>query len=139
MKDTHWHTPFRTGVELLDTHHRRLSQFSRDIQQATMADDALGKLRLIEELYEYASRHLAEEEALMRHHHYPLNRSNNHKDLHASFLARIHLHAVHARRGEDITGTLLHELRNWIANHVEREDKALAPYFGKLPQPRLAG
>ncbi len=127
-----WSEDLALGVAQIDQQHRELFQWFEVVLAACRQGQGRSRLvELHEFLADYAERHFADEEALMRTKGYPL--LDEHLAQHAKFRAQMaSLSAILAVQGPSIA--LLVEtnqkVMGWLVEHIRKIDRALAAHLG---------
>lgn len=141
-----WREQMSVGHVLIDQDHRFLVCLLNTIELAMRSGVGVDDIKhLLKELAEYADQHFAREEALMEKAKYP--RYEEHKGHH--FDLRMQFTQIEAQFSDAYKGEKLDEeasqqlaglLRNWLINHVLKEDLLMKPMFvgGKLAQSTTA-
>jgi len=143
MEFTGWDESYSVGHPRMDEDHRKLFRVIADLKLAMASNDVLlefnAEWEVAERLVDYASMHLAEEEATMAAVGYPdLDR---HKELHRFFMSKV----VELEEGMRVGGEtpslekLCSFLENWLASHILGEDQKYEPYVKgtAIPVPAL--
>ncbi len=129
-----WDMSLETGIESVDAQHRRLFELASDLDLAieglACGDDPVGDA--VYALTEYCVEHFADEEALMEGSGYP--DLEPHREAHRILTARTMKITTRYFNGEEIAPTELAPfVVDWLKNHIEREDKAFAAHFKRVP------
>jgi len=126
-----WNKSLETGDALVDEQHKEIFRL---VQQVLDADTFTNPKEKIETamgfLSDYAVRHFASEEALMRECNYP--EYNNHKGLHDNFVKEvIAFIGRYAVEGDSIsiTDTINNFVLEWLKDHIMGHDKAMAEFY----------
>ena len=127
-----WSEDLAIGVAQIDQQHREL--FRRFEMVLEACRQGQGRSRLVELhqfLADYAERHFADEETLMRVKGYP--RLAEHMAQHAKFRAQMaSLNAILTVQGPSIA--LLVEtnqkVMHWLVEHIRKTDRALDAHLG---------
>jgi hemerythrin-like metal-binding protein len=124
-----WSSYFFVGVETLDVQHRRLFDIMDELDVA-MKDGQAGGVagRLLDELLEYTRVHFSTEETMMRTAKYA--GFARHRDLHTELAGQVKEYLARERSGDSsVQAELLHFLREWLADHIQREDRAFGVWL----------
>ena len=132
-----WRPDFESGIEILDTQHKKLFRICRDMEQMLrvncmgVTDKQL--LDLVCELREFAGYHFYEEEKMMDLCEYPDSDSKSHKEQHAAFLQRImQINIPELKQSpEKVLRAVQIELQNSVPIHILKEDLKLSAYVIK--------
>ena len=122
-----WDSTFDVGVPVIDSQHRRIVDYINQLHRATEGRDKAAVVDVLEQLVEYTVAHFGFEEAMQEQGGYPHREA--HKKSHESFARKIHGYQERCESGEDVADKLLEELRQWLINHIQKEDADFAPYL----------
>ncbi|MDR3739023.1 MAG: bacteriohemerythrin [Terracidiphilus sp.] len=117
-----WSSKYSVGVQSMDSQHTILFGILNDLHDAMMK----GKARtvageLLRKLANYADEHFAAEEALMASAGY--SNLAQHRILHRDLTKEVEEFVARYERGESTLNLhLLNFLRDWLTNHIEKED-----------------
>ncbi len=117
------------GIVSIDQQHRKIVNYINELDVAIHGKDGRSVSDVLDELVDYTISHFSFEEFLMQHGEYPA--FDNHRKVHESFRGRIRHYQERVERGEDISRELLKDLKVWLTNHIQRDDKDYAPYVLK--------
>ena len=126
-----WRSQFSVGNDLIDSDHQYLLEIINKAEVSLQAVNAIELSRLLDELSKYASSHFEREELLARAVGYPkadqLNLSHNLlTDQMTKF--RDELGDTWTQAGVKAFTTFL---RDWLINHVIKEDMLMKPWLIK--------
>ncbi len=129
-----WDESMRTGDDTADAQHRELIRQVNLLMAAMSRSEAASQLEpLLKFLADYVVRHFKHEESCMEKFHCPATEIN--KAAHAEFLKKFASFreqlATHSQGESLIASQLLHELSDWLVNHIRRVDSQLLPYAKK--------
>lgn len=122
-------TDYVTGIESIDTEHRRLFEIADEAYQLTKEEFLVDKYdqvrHILNELKEYALEHFEHEEAYMK--------SINYKNMfiqkvqHDQFREKINdMNLEHLDENtEDTLTDILNYLTNWLIHHILEHDKQI--------------
>ncbi len=124
-----WRDSYSVGVEKFDKEHRRLVELVNDMYLIVRdKGDAEALIVCAEKLIEYTKYHFSSEEIAMKEAYY--SGLDEHMELHAdlekqavAFLGRI------KTEGEAVRTEFYHFLREWLLNHIIKEDKKYSEYL----------
>jgi len=126
-----WSKRYETGNAEVDNQHKEIFRL---VQQVLDTDAFPNRKDKIETamgfLSDYAVRHFASEEALMRECDYP--DYDKHKALHDNFVKEvIAFMGLFAREGdtEAISETINDFVVTWLKEHIMQSDRAVAEYY----------
>ncbi len=134
-----WRKGMSVGNDIIDHDHHFMINFINTIELVLQKPEEKEMLlAVIEQLREYASNHFRREESIQRRIQYP--QSIHHKNEHTQLMKDIDSLIIEiestksaeeiANRSEGIIGVL----RDWLINHVLKEDMKLKPYLEILPR-----
>ncbi|MDI6713045.1 MAG: bacteriohemerythrin [Anaerosomatales bacterium] len=125
-----WDVSLETGVEAVDAQHKRLFALARNLSTCSL-DESCDEDTVTDAVYaltEYVTEHFADEEALMRERSYP--GLGPHKSRHEQLAADTMRFVARFFNGERVAAEeLAGFLVEWLATHIERDDKALADWL----------
>jgi hemerythrin-like metal-binding protein len=113
----------------MDSQHTVLFGMLNDLHEAMMKGHAQ-KIAgdLLRKLLDYTRKHFAAEEALMTSTRYP--ELGQHQTLHRELVKQVEEFAVRYERGESsLNLQLLNFLRDWLTNHIQKEDHKYGPWL----------
>lgn len=127
---------YHTGIELVDSEHRRLFEIihdTNDLIHAELLHDKYDEImRLLAELKDYTEIHFRDEEALMERIHYP--ELDAQKRAHTAFVERLveidlsELDDMDDNQQEYLID-LIQFLAGWLINHILGSDKKIGDYM----------
>jgi hemerythrin len=126
-----WTPALAVGVDEIDEQHRELFRRVDDLEDAIVARDDQGALRMLRFLEEYVRVHFAAEEGLMAALRYPA--LGGHRTQHAAFNTAVQSIARALDRDGATAALVLQlerEVTSWLRDHVFTADVA----FGKFVQ-----
>ena len=129
MANYMWDQQLDTGIDRFDEHHQRIMEYANGVFDAVKYNDREKVGRVLNLLLEYTVSVFAQEENLMEQARYP--HTKEHVQVHRSFTAKIMDYRERHFAGEDISRRLMSDLRIWITNHVQRDDRSYVPYVRK--------
>lgn len=120
-----------TGNNLIDSEHKQLFDAINNLLEACAKGE--GRVQITKTtkfLYDYTSKHFADEERLQIQSRYP--EYQNHKQMHESFKKSVQ--EVSKKLEEQgptvaLVGEINSLVSGWLINHIKREDKKLATYL----------
>jgi hemerythrin-like metal-binding protein len=120
---------YGTGVPEMDQQHQMLFKLLNELHHSVKGgegDAAVGKI--LGRLVEYAQKHLTEEEDLMLRFHYPA--FDGHKKIHEDLLGKVgDFFQKQAEGHGPSTFQLIGFLRDWLNNHIQKEDTKYGAYI----------
>jgi hemerythrin len=126
-----WDQSYSVKVAELDGHHQKLFWLLNTLHEAMHAGKGSSVIRgIVEELADYTHTHFQREEALMEQTKYP--GLDTHRVAHQKLLAKVAEYKAALDGGRPVnTGAVLEFLREWLAKHINRTDKAYASHLNK--------
>ncbi len=124
-----WDDAYNTGIEVIDTQHRRIVDYINDLHHAISTDNKEGVGKVLESLINYTISHFSFEESLMEEHGYQL--VEEHRKVHKVFTDRIMRYQLDWSKGKDVSRKLLSDLRIWLISHIQQEDQDYARVISK--------
>lgn len=124
-----WRDSYSVGVARFDKEHRRLVELINDMFIIVRdKGDSAALNTVVQALIEYTEYHFSSEEEAMEEANYPdlVEHKQHHADLKkkvTTFLEQI------TAGGEDVRTELYHFLREWLINHIVKEDKKYTEYL----------
>jgi len=126
-----WTNEFSIGIPHIDSQHQKLVEMVNNLHAAMLkgqAKDALGKL--LDELKNYTVYHFASEEKVQQECNYPGYQA--HKILHDKLTEQVVEFQNKFKSGNaTISSDLLGFLKDWLINHIQREDKKIGQFASK--------
>ncbi len=116
-----WDSSLETGIDIIDSQHRRIVDYINQLHDAIVDNDAANVESVLNQLIDYTITHFTFEESLMDKAGY--NYVDAHKMVHQAFTSRIGNYKQRFENGEDISKKLLSDLRIWLTNHIKQEDR----------------
>ena len=115
-----WSHDLETGINIIDSQHKRIVEYINELHEAQETLDKAKVGDVIGELVDYTVSHFAFEESLMEKAEYPF--LDPHKRVHALFIKKVSGFVERFQAGEDVTNELLTMLQRWLVNHIRNED-----------------
>ncbi len=115
-----WSAELDTGIDIIDSQHKRIVDYINSLHDAQQADDRAKVGDVIDELVDYTVSHFAFEESLMENAEYPF--VGPHQRVHGLFVKKVSTFVDRFKAGEDVTDELLTMLQKWLINHIKNED-----------------
>ncbi|HYB49903.1 MAG TPA: bacteriohemerythrin [Burkholderiaceae bacterium] len=119
-----WNSTLNTGIDVIDSQHRRIVSYINALEEARAAKDRTRVGHIIEQLVDYTQSHFGFEESLMEEAGYRFLKP--HQKVHELFIKRVNSFTVRAAKGEDISDELHTMLSTWLLNHIAHEDRDYA-------------
>lgn len=124
-----WSETYSVNSPVLDGQHKKLFALINELDENLRlgkGEDVLGKT--LDALIVYARVHFVEEEALMMQYNYP--GLSLHQDQHDYFVRTVfELHNQHRDGRLDMADSVLDFLKDWLSDHILKQDKAYALYI----------
>jgi len=126
-----WDESLSVGVKSMDSQHQAMLQMLNELYDAMMEDNALGVTGpLLHRLVEYTKTHFSSEEQLMEACGY-INLAAHHAR-HLELIEEVEKYiASYEREDLFMPIPLLHFLRDWIATHIQKEDRDYGPWVNR--------
>jgi len=124
-----WDQSYSVKVAELDGHHQKLFWLVNTLHDAMRSGKGNDVIRgIVEELVEYTQTHFWREEVLMEQTKFP--GLNAHRLEHQKLMAKVaeYKAALDKRSGVN-TSAVLEFLREWLAKHINRMDKAYSSHL----------
>jgi hemerythrin len=124
-----WDQSYSVKVAELDGHHQKLFFLLNTLHDAMRAGKGNSVIRaIVEELADYTHTHFQREEALMGQTKYP--GLETHRIEHQKLMAKVGEYKAALDSGQNVNTTAVLEfLREWLAKHINRVDKAYASHL----------
>jgi hemerythrin len=115
----------------MDNQHVAMIQMLNELYDAMMEGNALGITGpLLHKLVAYTQDHFAAEEQMMASSNYP--GLQDHIARHRQLIEEVHRHVqAYERQNLFLPISLLHFLRDWLATHIQKEDRAYGPCMNR--------
>jgi len=125
-----WSEHFVTGLDLIDTQHKKLVDLINAVapQLAEVGESPVRNVRpLLDQLAEYAVLHFACEEGLMEKHGIDAGYFSQHQHTHSLFAQEVAQLIQGISTDNNVSGTdLLRFLTSWLSFHILSEDQNMA-------------
>jgi hemerythrin len=125
-----WSSKYSVGVPSMDSQHTVLFNILNELHDAMMNGHA-HKLTgpLLDKLLSYTRTHFAAEEGILAAAGYP--GLAEHRKIHRDLLDQVEIFNTKFKRGEgSINVQLLNFLRDWLTNHILKEDHGYSECVG---------
>lgn len=124
-----WDDTLLLGVKQIDAHHEKLVSILNQCYRALMLNDHQHELEaIVTELRNYTMYHFQTEENIMSEVGYL--EAPSHAQMHQKFIASIYDFQARLQYGESfIAVELLTFLKDWLVEHIQRTDRALADFI----------
>lgn len=117
-----WTQDLNTGIEVIDTQHRRIVDYINQLEAAVKQRDRAAVGGVLVDLTDYTLSHFAFEESLQEDAGYMF--AKPHKSVHEVFARRIARYQERHNVGDDIAAELHAMLVSWLIDHIKRDDMA---------------
>ena len=126
-----WRNDYSVQVEEMDTQHQEMFQAANDLYEIFQNDPNKDSLNdALDFLIRYTEVHFREEEKLMKLKKFP--ELEAHQKKHAYLIEQIKLYQTRFCTGEMKSGNeLIDFLKDWIVNHILREDRQYGQWIAK--------
>lgn len=118
-----WRSSYGTGIPSMDEQHRKLIELINTMYRVMRKEEGEDSIdAVLDEMSEYASNHLRDEEALLQENGY--TDFDNHLALHKEYLRK--MEELRAEWGKDKTSgakNIYSFLRHWWLGHIVEEDR----------------
>ena len=122
---------YAIGIAFVDEQHAGLFEALNDLHAAMLkghANSVVGSL--LQDLLAYTRSHFAAEEAMLARAKYPS--LAEHQTKHKKLTAQVAEYADRYKRGEAALSVhVLNFLRDWLTNHILREDRAYSAWLAQ--------
>jgi hemerythrin-like metal-binding protein len=128
-----WDETYSVNNPEFDRHHQHLYSLVNRLHDAMLSGQAKETMSgILDELISYTQGHFAAEEAFMIARAFPGLAA--HKAEHTKLAGQVLEFRDRFRAGgAPITLELMHFLRDWLQNHIQRSDKLYSPLGGARP------
>ena len=142
-----WREQMSVGNDVIDLDHKYLICLMNSVELALKHEDTLELLPVFtHQLVSYTEEHFAREEDIQKKAQYPL--AAEHKREHSELIAKLgnltyivddftdkkSKGELDLKEEEEMNQKILELARQWILEHVIREDKRMEYYLRKLPR-----
>jgi hemerythrin len=126
-----WNDTFSVGVKEMDDQHKVLVNSLNDLHTAMIAGKAKQVTgELLTKLLEYTRSHFAAEEKFLSSSSYPT--FAQHHAIHVNLTQQVEKYVERFQSGElMISVHLLNFLRDWLTNHIQKEDRNYGPWLNQ--------
>jgi len=126
-----WSDNYSVGVAAIDSQHKALVDTLNQLHDGMMKGQAASVTGpLLMKMVDYTRNHFADEEKLMAQTKYPS--LQQHHAHHVDLTKQVEDFVGRYDRGEiTLNVKLLNFLRDWLTNHILKEDKEYGPWMNK--------
>ena len=127
-----WKEEYSVGIQKIDEQHKKLVDIINEFYTAFTENTTKDKMGdILNLLIDYTQYHFSTEEQLFLESGY--QESNEHISEHKKFIETIEGFIKEYRAGSGaVTYKLMSFLRNWLQNHIIREDKKYSDHLVKF-------
>ncbi|MDO6681239.1 bacteriohemerythrin, partial [Oceanobacter sp. 5_MG-2023] len=132
MQKFQWIPEFETGIDIIDSQHKRIFEYILEVDRAILMQDSDAVKQIAGSLIDYSISHNAFEETLMERANYPILAA--HAKVHEAFRDRALSYNQRIENGEDcfkVAKEVRSDIGLWLTNHIQRDDKDYVPYVRK--------
>ncbi len=124
-----WGEKFFVGIQSIDRQHEKLVDYINRLHDGMLTgagEEVLGPI--LNGLINYTDSHFKYEEQLFRLHDYPA--SEEHFAHHKKLVEQVLKFKNDFDNGDaDITNEMMNFLKDWLMDHILKEDKKYSPFF----------
>lgn len=124
-----WSDDLATGINVIDSQHKRIVHYINQLTDAKRLDAPELVGGVLMELVDYTLSHFAFEESLMDDAGY--SAAAIHKRTHDAFRDKIQDYQSRHKSGEDVSDKLFQLLNVWLINHIAEDDDSYVPMVKK--------
>lgn len=132
MQPFQWMPVFETGIDVIDSQHKRIFEYLLEVDKAIRMQDPEVVNHIVRSLIDYSISHNAFEETLMERAEYPILAA--HAKVHEAFRKRALAYQQRIEDGEDcikIAREVRSDIGLWLTNHIQHDDKDYVPCVRK--------
>ena len=126
-----WSESSSVNVRALDAQHRTLFDLVNQLHEAMMKGQA-GSMTgpILQKLLDYTKTHFAAEETLLKNTKFPGLVA--HQQKHRALIKQVQDFSARFEKGEiTLSLKLLHFLRDWLTDHIQKVDKEYASWLNE--------
>lgn len=125
-----WSSQLDIGLEEINRQHQALLHLINELYHLLKHNYGLSSIkRVVQGLIDYTANHFKYEEVLFDQIDY--SQTKEHIEKHNQLVAQVLDFQKRVERGDDIGDELMSFLKNWLSQHIMREDKAYVDSFKK--------
>lgn len=125
-----WNDQLDIGLEEINRQHQALLHLINELYHLLKHNYGLSSIkRVVQGLIDYTANHFKYEEVLFEQIGY--SQTKEHVEKHNHLVAQVLDFQKRVERGDDIGDELMGFLKNWLSQHIMREDKAYVDSFKK--------
>ncbi|KJY81988.1 chemotaxis protein [Vibrio galatheae] len=123
-----WNDQLDIGLDEINRQHRALLHLINELYHLLKHNYGLSSIkRVVQGLIDYTANHFSYEETLFQQIEY--TQTKQHMDSHHHLVQQVLAFQRRVEQGEDIGDELMGFLKNWLSNHIMKEDKAYVEAF----------
>lgn len=123
-----WSDNLDIGIEEINRQHQTLLHLVNELHHLLHNNYGLASIkRVVQGLIDYTANHFTYEETLFDQVEYSQNQQ--HKEKHKKLVKEVLEFQRRVEKGEEVGDELMQFLKNWLVQHIMREDKAYADEF----------
>jgi len=124
-----WGEQYSVGVKTMDSQHTVLFEMLNNLHAAMKTGQGQSLTGpLLGKLLEYTRAHFTAEEGMMAASKYP--GLTDHRNQHRALIKQVEDYSARYEQGEIALNLhLLNFLRDWLTNHIQREDREYGPWL----------
>ena len=134
-----WSDCFKTDIELVDEQHQglfvTLNKLTDSFESGMPSEETV--MQTLQELMDYANKHLNDEEVMMQEHHLDERHVSIHKMEHCSFRYDLEHVQLHSSADEDEVQTaerIVRFITSWLVYHILGVDMVMAAQVHAMEQ-----
>ena len=127
-----WTWDLELGIPVIDTQHKRITEFINDLDNACQTGSIDETNHVMEGLLNYTITHFEFEESLQEKAGYPFLKA--HRRIHEIFMKKIAELRARANSGENVAPELLNLLNGWLVSHIKGEDRDYVESVKKITE-----
>ncbi|APW46328.1 bacteriohemerythrin [Rhodoferax antarcticus] len=126
-----WREQFNVGTDLIDSDHQYLLEIINKAERSLLTDNFHQLTALLDELARYGKMHFEREEIIARAPGYPI--AGQLRVSHGQPVAKLaeFCHGLDTVWTQDSIAAFTSFLRDWLLNHVIKEDMLMKPWLTK--------
>lgn len=131
MEILKWRDTYETGVEQMDSQHKRLIKLVNQMYGIIRAKEGHEELdQILNEMSKYAKQHLGDEEHLLEEHEYPGLAAQ--QKSHQEYFSKMDELLVNIETDREAAAQQIYVfLRQWWIDHIVGEDKEYGEFLNK--------
>ncbi|MBF0248143.1 MAG: hemerythrin family protein [Alphaproteobacteria bacterium] len=133
MRHIKWFDDYDTGIEDIDTEHRRLAEHLNEFfATCDSSCEPAVMVRILETLLRETQRHFAHEEEIMAKVGFP--GLDGHRVGHTALIDELHdtIDSFRAGVTAELTAKTTQMLEDWLLHHILNEDKKIGKHTGAI-------